>query len=247
MLRLWLVRGRDVTVRQIVDELQVALALDDNDSDVHRILAAVTLAAHHDHDKAFFHQERALALTPTMTSSSCSKAKSSPGWGAAEEGIEWIRKAMRLNPYHPERFWSHLARAYFAARRYDDAIKAFQRIGHPDNAVCAALAACHAAHGDDAAAKDLAREVLRRVPNFCVDHYLATQHYKQPSDLEHCRAALLKAGLPPTRSRAPLTSGHPHSFVNLRPSFGHIGRAKESPAAAQSTISFAPSLSSSSF
>ena len=25
--------------------------------------------------------------------------------GQAEEGIEWIRKAMRLNPFHPERFW----------------------------------------------------------------------------------------------------------------------------------------------
>ena len=28
---------------------------------------------------------------------------------------------MRLNPYHPERFWSHLGRAYFAAKRYDEA------------------------------------------------------------------------------------------------------------------------------
>ena len=28
--------------------------------------------------------------------------------GQAGEGIEWIKKAMRLNPYHPERFWNHL-------------------------------------------------------------------------------------------------------------------------------------------
>ena len=47
---------RDATVRQIVEELQLALALDENDSDVHRILAAVNLAAHHDHEKAFYHQ-----------------------------------------------------------------------------------------------------------------------------------------------------------------------------------------------
>jgi hypothetical protein len=33
--------------------------------------------------------------------------------GRPEEGIDWIRKAMRLNPHHPERFWSHLGRAYF--------------------------------------------------------------------------------------------------------------------------------------
>jgi adenylate cyclase len=39
------------------------LALDDNDSDVHRILAAVNLARH-DYDKARYHQERALSLNP---------------------------------------------------------------------------------------------------------------------------------------------------------------------------------------
>ena len=44
--------------------------------------------------------------------------------GQAEEGIEWILKAMRLNPYHPERFWGHLGRAYFVARRYDEAVEA---------------------------------------------------------------------------------------------------------------------------
>ncbi len=104
---------------------------------------------------------------------------------------------MRLNPYHPERFWSHLARAYFVARRYEEAIKALQRLNDADHAKFAALAACHAALGNEAAAKDLTREVLKRVPDFRVDDYLATQHYKQPSDLEHCRAALLKAGLPP--------------------------------------------------
>jgi adenylate cyclase len=190
---------RDATVRQIVEELQLALALDDNDSDVHRILAAVNLAAYHDHDKAFFHQERALALNPNDDLIVVQQGEILTWLGRAEEGIEWIQKAMRLNPYHPERFWSHLARAYFVARRYDEAIKALQRLGDADHAKFAALAACHAALGNDAAAKDLAREVLRRVPNFCVDHYLATQHYKQPSDLEHCRAALLKAGLPPTQ------------------------------------------------
>lgn len=42
-----------------MEEVQLALALDDTDSDVHRILAAINLAAHRDHEKAFFHQERA--------------------------------------------------------------------------------------------------------------------------------------------------------------------------------------------
>ena len=48
--------------------------------------------------------------------------------GQAEEGIEWILKAMRLNPYHPERFWGLLGRAYFLARRYDEAVEAFRHV-----------------------------------------------------------------------------------------------------------------------
>jgi adenylate cyclase len=46
----------------MADEV-LALAFDDNDSDVHRILAAVKLA-HGDHEKARYHQERALSLNP---------------------------------------------------------------------------------------------------------------------------------------------------------------------------------------
>jgi tetratricopeptide (TPR) repeat protein len=54
---------RDATFQQVAAELEIALALDDNDSDVHRILAALNLNRD-DHDKAAYHQERALALNP---------------------------------------------------------------------------------------------------------------------------------------------------------------------------------------
>src|SRR5437879_633292 len=56
-------KDRDATFQQVADELQIALALDDNDSDVHRILAAVNLTRD-DHERAAYHQERALALNP---------------------------------------------------------------------------------------------------------------------------------------------------------------------------------------
>jgi len=187
---------REATGNQVVEELRIALALDDNDSDVHRVLAAATLAVHHDHDKAFYHQERALGLNPNDDLIVVQQGEILTWLGRPEEGIEWIRKAMRLNPYHPERFWSHLGRAYFAARRYDEAIKALQRINQPDQTHLAMLAACHAALGAAAAAKASAQQVLKRAPDFSVAGHVATQHYKHDSDLEHYREALLKAGLP---------------------------------------------------
>ena len=49
--------------KRSIGELEIALALDDNDSDVHRVLAAVNLAGGN-HNKAEYHQQRAISLNP---------------------------------------------------------------------------------------------------------------------------------------------------------------------------------------
>ena len=92
--------------------------------------------------------------------------------------LEAIEKAMRLNPYHPERFWSHLGRAYFVARRYPEAIEAFKHISSPDQTHHAFLAACYVQLGDAVIANGHAAEVLRQAPDFRASRYLATLHYK---------------------------------------------------------------------
>jgi adenylate cyclase len=186
----------EATKRTVIEELTLALSLDENDSDVHRVLAAVNLSLLRDHDKALYHQERALALNPNDDLIVVQQGEVLTWIGQAEQGIEWIQKAMRLNPYHPERFWSHLGRAYFVARRYDEAIKAFQRISRADHAQLAFLAACHAQLGDAAATNGAAQQVLQRAPDFSIERFIATQHYKHAGDREHHRAALVKAQLP---------------------------------------------------
>jgi adenylate cyclase len=186
----------EATKRTVIEELTLALSLDENDSDVHRVLAAVNLSLLRDHDKALYHQERALALNPNDDLIVVQHGEVLTWIGQAEQGIEWIQKAMRLNPYHPERFWSHLGRAYFVARRYDEAIKAFQRISRADHGHLAFLAACHAQLDDAAAAKGTAQQVLQRAPDFSIERFIATQHYKHEKDREHHRAALVKAQLP---------------------------------------------------
>src|SRR5208337_1858027 len=95
---------RRAVEQSILDELQTALSLDDNDADVHRILAAVKLNFN-EHDKAVYHQERALSLNPNSDLIVVQQGEVLTWLGRPEEGIEWVRRAMRLNPYHPERFW----------------------------------------------------------------------------------------------------------------------------------------------
>ncbi len=183
------------TFNEAVIEMQKALQLDSNDSDVHRLFAAVNIASG-DFDKVAFHQQRALGLNPNDDLIVVQQGEMLTWIGQPEEGIVWIEKAMRLNPYHPERFWNHLARAYFVARRYSEAITALGRLTNPNHLHHALLAACHAANGAEALARQHAAEVLKREPGFRVENYMRTLHYKQKEDREHHYDALRKAGLP---------------------------------------------------
>ena len=186
---------RETAWNTIVDELGTALTLDDNDSDVHRILAAINLNRG-DHDVAHYHQERALALNPNNDLIVVQQGEYLTWVGKPEEGIDWIRKAMRLNPHHPERFWNHLGRAYFVARKYPEAIEAFRHISKSDQFHHAFLAAACAMTGDPASAEQHRRQALALDAKFTVEGYLATLHYKRPDDAEHHRTALIRAGLP---------------------------------------------------
>ena len=63
--------------------------------------------------RARYHQERALSLNPNYDLVVVQQGEMLTWLGRRRKGAEWIRKAMRLNPHHPERFWSHLGKAHF--------------------------------------------------------------------------------------------------------------------------------------
>ena len=177
---------RGATENAIVAQLESALGLDQSDSDTHRILAAVHLIQHH-FDKALHHQQRALALNANDDLIVVQQGEILSWLGQPEEGIDWIRKAMRLNPYHPERYWSHLGRAQFVARRYAEAAESFRRITLADFTHHAFLAACAARLADDASLQSHRASVLASAPGFRVDKYLATLHYRHEADRTHHR------------------------------------------------------------
>ncbi|MES1198921.1 MAG: adenylate/guanylate cyclase domain-containing protein [Pseudomonadota bacterium] len=186
----------DASYKVMSDALEIALRLDDNDADVHRVLAAVNIGVNN-FDKAVYHQERALTLNPNSDLVVVQQGEILTWLGRPQDGADWIKKAMRLNPYHPERFWNHLGRAHFTARMHADTIACFSRVGAPDYAQHAFMAAASAHMGNATAAAAHAREVLAREPNFTTSNFLARAlHYKQDADAEHCRDGLLKAGLP---------------------------------------------------
>jgi adenylate cyclase len=185
----------EALVNETAAALETALSLDANDADVHRILAALHINLNR-FDKSAYHQERALELSPNYDLVVVQQGEILTWLGRPEEGIDWIRRAMRLNPYHPERFWSHLGRAQYTARHYADAIQSFSKLAAPNQMHHAFMAASAAQLGDATAAAAHARAVLEQAPGFTAESFLATLHFKQASDIEHVREGLKKAGLP---------------------------------------------------
>jgi adenylate cyclase len=129
--------------------------------DVHRILAALNLNFN-EHDRAVYHQERALSLNPNSDLIVVQQGELLTWLASPEEGIEWIRRAMRLNPYHPERFWNHLGRAQYTARMYANAVESFSKLTAPDHTHHAFLAASSAQLANRIAAAAHSHEVLQR-------------------------------------------------------------------------------------
>ena len=187
-------KDKEVTFGEVTFALEKAMALDDNDADVHRILAAVAIAQG-DLNRARYHQDRALALNPNYDLVVVQMGELFTWLGRADEGIEWIRKAMKLNPHHPARFWSHLGKAHFVGRQYAQAIESFMHLSTMDVQQHAFVAACYGWLGDRTAATAHLARVRELEPGLDPEKFLATMHYADAADLDHLREGLKRAGM----------------------------------------------------
>jgi TolB-like protein len=137
---------------------------------------------------------RAIALNPNDANISATYGVLLAALGRPEEGIDRIREAMRLNPYHPEWYWIDLAAALYAARRYGDAIEAYQQRTRPSTWVLTHLAACYAQLGRMGEAAEAAAEVMRLKPDFRISKLRSGGW--TPPDIAHLAEGMRKAGLP---------------------------------------------------
>lgn len=119
--------------------------------------------------------------------------------GRAEEGIEYARKAMRLNPYHYEWYTSQLGQIYFDARQYEKAIATFANLRSLDSALMRVYqAASFAANGNQQQARKSVKRTLELDPGATLEKWTDPKFapYSDAGYLEHLRQNLRKAGLP---------------------------------------------------
>ena len=183
----------DEVLDQALALATTAVELDESNGRCHWILGAIQ-RYRGDLHSAERHYGRAVALNPNDANAICTTGSLLAQRGHFEEGIDRIREAMRLNPYHPEWYWVNLGSVLYAARRYADAAEAFGRVIPPGYWVMCRLAGCYAQLGQMHEAKGAAAEALRLRPNFSVAKLRLREC--QPAIAEGIRDGLRKAGLP---------------------------------------------------
>lgn len=181
--------------KRAFEAAETARSLDDNDAECHRILCEIHLIRR-DYDRAQYHQERALSLNPNDPRMVAQRGHLLTWLGQASEGVEWIEKALRLDPAQPDDHYVKSLVVLHAARRYANAARAFSRVARPQYFTRAHMAACVAELGEIDKARAYVAEVLKLKPIFHVDRYASTLPFREQPDRDHVRRGMLKAGLP---------------------------------------------------
>jgi adenylate cyclase len=181
--------------KRCVAAARKALELDEGDSECHRILSEIYLIQRK-YDQAEYHNERGLSLNPNDPRLVVQRGYLLAYVGQPDKGVEWVKKVLTLDPFHPENYYANLGIVLHAAHRYEDAVEVFKRVPILQAAHYAYLASCHAHLGQSNLAEEHANKVLELEPDFTIAKYSATLRYKQPADLDHYINGLRKAGLP---------------------------------------------------
>jgi len=174
---------------------ETARSLDDNDAECHRILCEINLIRR-DFDRAEYHQQRALSLNPNDPRVVAQRGYLLTCLGQPTDAVEWIDKALRLDPTQPGEYYMRSLIVLHAAAKYTNATQAFVRLAKPQFFAHAHMAACLAELNDRIKAEPHVVEVLRSRPSFSVTQYATTLPFKKRVDADHIRAGMLKAGLP---------------------------------------------------
>jgi len=167
------------------------LALNPNDSECHRVQAQICMLDG-DLEAAIRHQERSLFLNPNDDRSVCSMGELLSFAGQHEEAEAWVRKAIRLNPYHPQRYWTHLVRPLMHQEKHDEAMDTSLRIGQPRTDDLVVRVVLCSLLGEPERAREALDDLLAKAPDFDRTTFADGLPYKNAQDRSMILDALEK-------------------------------------------------------
>jgi tetratricopeptide (TPR) repeat protein len=157
----------------------------------------------HEHEEAMAKAQRAIALDPNDGNSYLAMAYVLIYAGKSKEALDFVQKAMRLDPHYPAYHLFVLGLAYFSIKKFEEAATSFERAlkRNPENYVpLIHLTATYAHLGRKQEATAAIEELNKAVPGLSVDLVSSPyiSKYKEPVDLDRLLDGLRKAGMPET-------------------------------------------------
>ena len=189
--------GPDALERAYVAGLK-AVELDPLSAAAHSLLGRVFLRRRQYDDSVATH-EKSIALNPNRADSYAFLADTLTFMGRADEAVDAILTAMRLDPFYPVLFDLYLGRAYYFSKQYDKATSQLRTcaVRAPKFRPCYMfLAPTYAELGDHAEAQRVVETLLKIAPKFSISKSVRKHLPFVPSAMRFYIAGLRKAGVP---------------------------------------------------
>ncbi len=172
-----------------------AVAIDPNDAGCRWVLAYLLAYAKNfaEADPEFAH---AIALDPNEADAWAALSDITVLAGRVEQGLEHVAKAFRLNPYPPSWYFLTLGQAQYADGDYEAAVETLRRDETYRTSSRRFLAASLAQLGRLDEARAEVELFLVGNPDFTINHWAATEPFRDAKTLEHFVEGFRKAGLP---------------------------------------------------
>ena len=176
---------------------QKAISLDETQDWPHVVISNIYLLMRK-YDMAIEEAKRAIALNPNSSRGYAYLGQNLTYSGRPEEGIEFIKKGMRLSPFPNITDIGRLAIAYRYAGRYEESIAEYRKclkLSPNFTLAYVGLSMTYALAGRFEEAREAYSEALKIDPEYSLEKGLKTFPYR-PERIKLIKAAMQKAGLP---------------------------------------------------
>jgi adenylate cyclase len=184
------------TIERALNLAQRAVELDPNLPDAHMALANI-LKWLHRRSESSAEYDRAFELNPNLADYRFGLALIH--WGRTDEGMEYLKRIIRLDPFHPPACQTFLGNAYYQAGRYEEALESLRAAARrlPDfRPTYVWLAATAGQLTLNVEARAATAIVLQRDPAFTIRNWLELHQFSRQTDADHVAEGLRKAHLP---------------------------------------------------
>lgn len=173
---------------KVIKSANLALELDPNEPEVHRVMGAIKLWFERDYDLGKYHFEKARELCPSDVYIISRYATMLIYFGEFSEALSEIKRAMRLDPFSHDLLFGVEGLCYFWLENYSKSIESFKKLKviRVQNFY---LALSYFKNGDKRLAKEKLNEALT-ITGKDINSFISSEPYKDQAFLDKLKSDL---------------------------------------------------------